>query len=145
MPRQIAIFRQNEISNAKTRLKAPPTLCIPTIFKLSAPKLTKSICFINSTTERARASSNSDFPPKRNFKRRNEVQGPAHTLYTNDFRTQHPKIDLVYLFYKFYHRESTHCVKQRFPAKTRFQTPKRGSRPRPHSVYQRFSNSAPQN
>ena len=70
---------------------------MPTIFELSAPKLTWSTCFINSTTEKARAASNSDFPPKRDFKRQNETQGPAHTLYTNDFRNQRPKIDQVHL------------------------------------------------
>ena len=57
---------------------------------------------------------NVDFPPKQDFKHQYEAVG-----HTHDFRTQHPKIDQVYLFYKLYHRESLRRVKQQFPAKTR--------------------------
>ena len=37
------------------------------------------------------------FDQNETLNRENEADGPAHCLYTNDFRTQHPKIDQVHL------------------------------------------------
>ena len=53
---------------------------------------------------------NCGFPSKQYFKRQNEAEDPTHTMYNNNFRTQGPRIDQVYLFYKFYHQESTYTV-----------------------------------
>ena len=38
------------------------------------------------------------FYPNETLNGENEADGPAHCLYTRDFRTQHPKIEPVHLF-----------------------------------------------